>query len=293
MDISESIYSTILDHVADGVYFLDTERKISYWNSISEKITGYTSQEVLGRSCADNILKHTDCNGRHLCKTACPVAAVMEDQAPHEADIFLLHKDGHRVPVHVRAFPVTNTSGQVVGAVECYEDLSPKNALIEKARDLRDAALLNPDTGLANRIYAEMTLRSWLHAHATEGWSFGVILMEIRHFAKFRSLYGPDNQKRILAMTSRTLLNCAKTYDLVGHWSDDHLIALIAGVSEGGLNLAAKTFTNMVAANRVTEDSVLQIGLLTGTTLVAEADSPASLIDRASKALQRAVTRAA
>jgi len=54
MIIDNGFSKTILENLYDGVYFVDCDRKILYWNKGAENITGYTSSEVLGKRCSDN-----------------------------------------------------------------------------------------------------------------------------------------------------------------------------------------------------------------------------------------------
>ncbi len=78
---SDNLYHAILDNLYDGVYFVDRERKITYWNKGAERITGYSAGEVIGIRCSDNILMHVDTRGTLLCKDLCPLAATLLDGA--------------------------------------------------------------------------------------------------------------------------------------------------------------------------------------------------------------------
>src|ERR1017187_5447325 len=82
-------YRQILDSLADGVYFVDTERRITYWNRGAEAISGYSAQDVLGRSCSDNLLVHANAEGCQLCLHGCPLLATLRDGANRQADVFL------------------------------------------------------------------------------------------------------------------------------------------------------------------------------------------------------------
>lgn len=42
-------YKELLDHLSDGVYFVDRERRILYWNEGASRLTGYTAEELLGK----------------------------------------------------------------------------------------------------------------------------------------------------------------------------------------------------------------------------------------------------
>jgi PAS domain-containing protein len=51
-------YRELLDHIGDGVYFVDRERLILYWNKGASRLTGYKAEELLGKCCQDDILCH-------------------------------------------------------------------------------------------------------------------------------------------------------------------------------------------------------------------------------------------
>src|ERR1039458_8595102 len=114
---SSSFYASLLDSIVEGVYFVDAERKITYWNRGAENLTGYSAREAVQRHCYDNFLGHVDEKGCALCTNGCPLTSTLLDGQRREADVFLRHKLGHRVPVCVRVAPITNQSGQIVGLV--------------------------------------------------------------------------------------------------------------------------------------------------------------------------------
>ena len=60
MDVSDLNVQGILNDLHDGLYCVDKNRVITYWNKAAEQISGYSSAEVVGRSCSDNILTHVD-----------------------------------------------------------------------------------------------------------------------------------------------------------------------------------------------------------------------------------------
>ena len=117
-----TLYRDVLDNIYDGVYFLDVDRRILFWNKGAERITGHRSEDVLGRPCADDILCHVDDHGRSLCRDGCPAAEVLEDGQRRESEVYLLHKNGYRVPVRIRVAPIEDAEGHIVGAMEIFSD---------------------------------------------------------------------------------------------------------------------------------------------------------------------------
>ncbi len=156
----EDLYRTIVENMHDGLYFVDRGRRITYWNKGAERITGYAAAEVVGTSCADNILVHVDALGRQLCQGSCPLIASMADGATHEAEVFLHHKLGHRLPVWVRTSPLRGPDGEFTGAIELFTEISSRAALQAQVEELKKLALLDALTGLPNRRHLEAHLHA-------------------------------------------------------------------------------------------------------------------------------------
>ena len=154
-----SLYREVLDTIYDGVYFLDRQRKIFFWNKGAERITGYRAAEVMGRSCADNILCHVDKQGRNLCRDGCPAADLLNDGQHREAEVYLLHKNGYRKPVRIRVAPIEDASGRVEGVMEIFSDDTSPESLRRRVALLEKLSALDPLTQLPNRRSMEATLR--------------------------------------------------------------------------------------------------------------------------------------
>ena len=148
-------YRRILDNLYDGLYLVSADRVIQYWNGAAEQISGFSASEVVGKSCSDNILTHVNETGDSLCKGRCPVAMTVHDGKSREAEVFLHHKDGHRVPVSVRVTAVTDETGRIIGAAELFSDISNAKVSEMKIKEPEEMALLDNLTKIANRNYIE------------------------------------------------------------------------------------------------------------------------------------------
>ena len=106
MDDHQEIYKKLLDNLNEGVYLLNSDRQITYWNRGAENLTGFTQSDVLGKRCSDAVILHINEDGKNICDTDCPVVKTMNDGRSREQEIYLHHKQGHRVPVKVRIVPI-------------------------------------------------------------------------------------------------------------------------------------------------------------------------------------------
>jgi diguanylate cyclase (GGDEF)-like protein/PAS domain S-box-containing protein len=276
-------YQEILDNLYDGVYFVDRDRRITYWNRGAQRITGYASDEVVGSRCSDNILMHVDAHGTLLCRDLCPLAATMLDGGERTADVYLRHKDGHRVSVNIRITPLRDAQGRVMGGVEVFTDNSQKLSAVARMEAFEKLAYLDPLTGTANRRFAEITLHSRYEEFKRYGWPFGIIFIDIDRFKCINDECGHQAGDEVLKMVAKTLMNSARSFDVVARWGGDEFIAVIANVDRVQLIATANRFRTLVEQSSSTAGPVKQVTISVGATLAHGDDSEASLLERADR----------
>src|SRR5437016_7225941 len=156
------IYRTVLESLHTGVYLVDRERRIVFWNDGAEKITGHLRHDVLGRLCRDNILVHCDDNNKMLCVDACPLIEVMRDGQPREVAVYLRHRGGYRVPVLVRAVPIRDAHGAVIGAAESFSERESALSPERRTCSMVSQGSTDEKTGLPDHAFTESLLRESL-----------------------------------------------------------------------------------------------------------------------------------
>ncbi len=223
MDFNQDTFARIVESLHDGLYFVDPDRRITYWNKAAERITGYTAAEVLGRSCSDNILTHVDADGNHLCTAICPLAATIADGAARSSEIYLHHKDGHRIPISVRTSILTDTAGSVIGGIELFTDISNQAVSQLRIRELEKMALIDTLTQLPNRNYLEKELYNKCEEKKRLNLPLGILFIDIDHFKKFNDTYGHDVGDKVLACVARTFTANSRSFDIYGRWGERNL----------------------------------------------------------------------
>lgn len=251
MSMEAEFFRSLLDDFYDGVYFVDRNRVITYWNAAAERITGYGVSEAVGISCADNLLQHVGQDGSMLCTDGCPVSATLLDGQRREADVFLHHRNGHRVPVTVRVAPIRDPDGVIIGAVEVFSDSSIKMAALQRASELEEVAFRDALTGAANRALTEITLRARHDELRRYGWPYGVLFVDIDHFKQVNDTHGHEVGDQALLMVSRTLNGVVRASDLVGRWGGEEFIVLLVNVDRAKLSATAERLLQLVRSSRL------------------------------------------
>jgi len=274
---------TILDYLYDGVYVVDKDRKIVYWNFSAEKLTGYSSGEVVGGNCYDNILNHTNSEGVLLCRQECPLAKTLKDGILREAEVYLQHKTGHRIPVVVRISPIFDTTCELIGAVEIFSDNSPKEHLLEQLAQFKEMALVDSLTGLGNKRYVEIELSTKINEMRKLGRSFfGVLFADIDYFKRVNDQYGHDIGNKVIVMVAKTIKNSVCNKGIAFRWGGEEFMAIInTHLQEDLLKIAERI-------RALTEQSVYRLGsneirvtVSVGATQAVIDDTDETLVKRA------------
>ena len=226
----QEFYSKILDNISSGVYFVDKERTITYWNKGAERLSGFKADDVIGTKCS-SFLNHTDEKGNELCGDRCPLLGTIQDGNPRQAEVFMLHKLGQRVPVLVQAMPMENR-GEIIGAVEIFHDISNLKLAQARIRELSDVAYIDPLTQVYNRAGLEKIVKTWFEDFKLYNYSFSVVFIDVDNFKLVNDQFGHHIGDQILCGVIKRLKNMIRQNDIIGRWGGDEFIVLLSDVTE-------------------------------------------------------------
>lgn len=281
-------FRAMIDNLHDGAYFVDRDRRIIYWNKSAEELTGYPSEEVVGRKCSDDILVHVDEDGTDLCKDLCPLAETLEDGELREAEVFLHHKAGHRVPVVIRVAPVRDRKGVITGAVEIFSENSIMLAARARIDELEKLSTLDPLTRMPSRRCLEQELASRVDELARFGRTFGVVSVKIDQMAKINSSFGREVGDDVLRMVGNTLLYNCRPFDVVGRWNGSEFLGTVVGVEREDLIKVADRLRIMVGKSVLPlEGRTIKVTASVGVVMAEWGDTTEVLIKRAEETIHK------
>jgi len=118
MQDDSSWTNLILDSIADGVFTVDHQGRITSFNKAAERITGFSKDEAIGQYCHEIFRANT-------CFEACPLKHTAETtETIINLEVNILNRDNKEIPISISTAVVKDHEGKVVGAVETFRDLS-------------------------------------------------------------------------------------------------------------------------------------------------------------------------
>jgi diguanylate cyclase (GGDEF)-like protein/PAS domain S-box-containing protein len=275
----------LLNDLYEGVYFVDKDRGITFWNQGAERITGFSASEMLGRCCHDNLLSHVDGSGKQLCFDGCPLHETLCDGKSRSAQVYLHHKDGHRVRVDVKIRPLF-VNQEIVGATEVFSSAEFSDCSEAGLKEMERLALFDQLTQLPNRRYIDTFLDNQIRDFQSLGIPFGVLMLDLDLFKNINDTYGHSVGDSVLKMVAGTCQSAMRKNDFIGRWGGEEFVAILRGVSHLELRLIAEKVCKIVAqAGLKRGQDCLKVTVSIGATMIAETDNAYTLIQRADRAL--------
>lgn len=121
---SESQFRRIVELASEGIWIIDNDARTAFSNRRMAELLGYSSEEMLGRSCLDFIHPEDRERGRGLQQR------IEGDSSPHEYRA--LRKDGSIVWLDFTATPVRDNSGAITGLLAMCTDITERKLAQEQ-----------------------------------------------------------------------------------------------------------------------------------------------------------------
>jgi len=110
--------STILESIADGVFTIDDEWRLTSFNRAAERITGTPRRRAIGQKCFD--VFHAN-----ICQTACALKRTLETgKEIIDLPVNILNGRGETLPISISTAVIRDKRGKIIGGAETFRDLS-------------------------------------------------------------------------------------------------------------------------------------------------------------------------
>lgn len=119
----------MLQSLPDGVFTVDMQWRITFFNQAAERITGIKASEALGRPCCE-VFRAS------ICENACVLRKTLTTGRPlANKVVYIINAQGEKIPISISTGVYRDREGQIVGGIESFRDLRLMEELRREAMD--------------------------------------------------------------------------------------------------------------------------------------------------------------
>lgn len=280
----------VLESLYDGFAIFDSDLRVLVWNRSLQNLTGQMSSQVLGSRWSSSLLKYANLQGEPLADTDCPMNHVVQGKGPVVREVQLSRADGRKLNVELQALPIHDDTGQLLGVVEIYRDLTRSgHRRPQELRELKLAATRDALTSVANRGELETQLTIQLNQyHQDQESPFCLIFSDADHFKNINDTYGHTVGDQVLIDVAQTLQRETYCGELVARYGGEEFVVLCPDTTLEQAERRAERLRLAIRSATVGGNSRLRVTASFGVTEVEPGDSVESILRRADKALYTA-----
>ena len=250
-----------LQSIGDAVITTDAESRVTWLNPVAERMTGWLSNEALGRPLAQ--VFHT-VNEETRQPTENPVATCLEQGkivglAHHS---LLISRNGEEFGIEDSAAPIRNPSGQILGVVLVFHDVTEQRRL---SGEMSYRATHDALTGLVNRAEFETRLRRTLDKAHEDASHHALLFIDLDQFKLVNDACGHSVGDQLLQQVGKLLHETIRARDTLARLGGDEFGVILEHCSaEQAQRVAQQICDRMEHFRFVHEERRFRIGTSIG-----------------------------
>ena len=268
---SEVRYRSVVDHLAEGVYIIDADRRIVSCNASAERILGVSRESLLGKTLSDASFKVTREDGTPFPADDRPASRTLRTGEPESGVVMGVERpDGSVVWISMstRMLP-GGDHGAPSGVVMSFNDITERRSFEEKLTYLAQYDLL---TSLPNRALLLDRLDQALIRARRQNAMVGILLIDLDRFKEINDSMGHSAGDTVLKEVARRVRKALRDTDSVARLGGDEFCIVIEGPeSRSHVSVAAAKIRRLFEEPVMTaENKEIFIELSIGSALYPE-----------------------
>jgi diguanylate cyclase (GGDEF)-like protein/PAS domain S-box-containing protein len=271
-----------LHSIADAVITTDADSRIDYLNPVAERLTGWSCREAQGLPLEQVFRVVHEYTGEALCNPG--QLCIQQNRVISRADYaVLVNRYGGSVAVSDSTAPLCDRSGQLIGAVLVFRDVTEAR---KAARQLSYEARHDALTGLYNRAAFIDSLQDALSRARQGGNQYVLCYLDLDRFKIVNDSCGHLAGDELLRQVTALLSRCLRKRDLLARLGGDEFGLLLADCDVNDARRIANNFCQAIADFRFAWDNKsFSIGVSIGLVgVTAQSQNIEALLQAADQA---------
>ncbi|MGD0212648.1 MAG: PAS domain-containing protein [Terriglobales bacterium] len=241
------LFRHLAEDLPVGIYIVDRERRICFWNHGAERITGRLSHDVVGH-VVDDAMQVCDRRGNSLRGEHCPVSMTLNLRKPQRCTAFSLHKNGHRTAVRIHTQPILEYGNAIGGATVMFEEVFAHR---EESSGSTMYGCLDTNTGIPSRRLTRAVLSECMAALEQSHIGFGLLRIRLLGMDDVRAQHGPQAVAPFLRTAANTLRHSLEAENFVGCWDENEFLVVLISASPMMVAMTGEVLCNLLNHSEV------------------------------------------
>jgi len=272
---------SVFEHSLEGIIVTDPDNVIVKVNPAFENISGYTSEELVGKM--PNYIK----SGLHPSEFYADLKESLAGQGSWTGEIWNRRKDGVSYPLWLSINSIRNEDGDLIHYVGLVKDISDIKASEEQ---LKHQAYYDTLTGLPNRTLALDRLTQAISYADRSSSSLGILFLDVDNFKNINDSMGHNVGDQFLRQIGERLRHGCRDEDTVARLGGDEFLILMPGIEDekDALEVAKRLQLSLGSPMKVDRYEVHPSASMGITYYPEDGTDPQLLLKNADMAMYRA-----
>ena len=219
-----------LNSIGDAVISTDIAGNITYLNQVAERMTGWSGEEASGRPFAE-VFQIIEGVTRETARNPMQLAVKQNQPVGLTSNCILVRRDGCESAIEDSTAPIHSRTGQVIGAVIVFRDVSEARAMRLKMTHLAQYDFL---TDLPNRLLLKDRITQAISLSRRHGKHLAVLFLDLDGFKHINDSLGHEIGDKVLQLVAQRLVACVRTSDTISRHGGDEFVILLSELAQAG-----------------------------------------------------------
>lgn len=261
----------VFDYASDAITITDKNNKIISVNKALEEVTGYTKEELLGKSPS------IFASGKHPASFYKTLWYELLTKGYWKGEIYNKRKNGEIYPEELSLNTVKDKQGKITHYIAIFRDISERKKTENQLTFLANNEIL---TGLHNRRYFIEQLENFLNQPYYKKTGLSLLFVDINHFKEVNDVFGHHVGDKTLQLVAKRIKNSVSHHDLICCYGGDEFAILLLNSQKDNAKIVAQRLQKNIEKPYQINDISLDISVSIGIAQYPDAGENANTLLR-------------